>query len=149
MSHWKDIEIDMECSIEVLRRILIGIMPKWEDHIRVDPSGNLTAVSSYASTNKPVKGCSIVIPMGDETGVSGADIGFIQVSKSKWKIRYDYEPAEANDLWNMIQQEYATVHTKAEAAVKGLQVAESIAEGDDNIVRILVPADFDPGQLQF
>lgn len=147
MSHWKDIAIDMECSIEVLRRILINIMPRWEKYIQVDPSGNLTAKSHY-QPNEPVKGCSIVVPMCTETGVSGADIGFIQVTKGKWSMRYDYKPHEAQDLENMVKQEYATIHTRAEAQIKGLQIAEDTTEGDDNIVRILVPADFDPTQLE-
>lgn len=147
MSHWKDIEMDMECSIEVLRRILINIMPKWEKILQdpkyFNPSGTLTAVSYY-EPHSPVKGCSIVIPMGAETGVNGADIGFVQAGPGKWQMRYDYKPHEARDLENMIKQEYAIIHTRAEAQVKGLQIAEEVDEGNDHIVRILVPADFDP-----
>lgn len=147
MSHWKDIEIDLNCSIEVLRRILINIMPRWEEYIRVDPSGGLTAVSKY-EPNRPVNGCSIVIPMGDGTGVSGADIGFVQTSINKWKMRYDYKPREAQDIENLIKQEYATIHTIAEAQAKNLQIVSNEEDGNDNIVRILVPADFNPQELE-
>ena len=147
MSHWKDIAIDMECSIEVLRRILINIMPAWDKYIQLDPSGKLTAKSHY-QPNEPTTGCSIVIPMGNETGVVGTDIGFIQVGSGKWKMKYDYKPQTAQDLEYRIKQEYATIHTIEEAKVKGLQVAEETTEGDDNIIRILVPEDYEPNQFE-
>lgn len=149
MSHWKNIEIDIECSIEVLRRILINIMPKWESFLKnpscYDPNGGLTAKSSYQAA---VNGCSIVVPMGSETGVHGADIGFIQTSKNKWKMRYDYKPHAAADIENRIKQEYAVLHTQLEAQAKSLQIIEDEVDGNDHFIRILVPSDYVPGQFE-
>ena len=146
MSHWKNIAIDMECSIEVLRRILINIMPKWEEHIKVDESGNLVA-KSYYQPNQPVKGCSVVIPQGQHTGVSGADIGFFK-ERGKWKMSYDYKPYEAADLENRIKQEYAVIRTRAQAQAKGFEIAEDISEGNDYVIKMLVPLDYGEGQLE-
>ena len=74
MSHWQTGKLELKCSLNILRKALINLMPEWEAQMQVDENGGLSA--SYH--NGPVKQkYQIVIRQGK---VLYSDIG---VSKNK------------------------------------------------------------------
>ena len=43
MSHWQTGKLDLKCSLNILKKALINMMPDWEKHLLVDEKGNLEA----------------------------------------------------------------------------------------------------------
>ena len=112
MSSWRTGKISIECSIDIMQKILLGIAPEWESRIQVDPEGNLQANN---------KKCHILIPaaaydMGSNARTNNySDIGFVQKG-DKWEVVikdfYGFN-VEAE-----IKKEFAVQVIKAQAAKK-------------------------------
>ena len=41
MSHYLEGKLQLKCSIDLLKKALINIMPDWDKHIIVDPEGKI------------------------------------------------------------------------------------------------------------
>ena len=138
MSHWKTGKMKLQCSLVVLQRALINIMPGWEKHIKVDASGQLPIYSSYQGTSK--KTYSLVVPKGGDTGVTGSDLGFSQSPDGSWSITHDYLPRGLRDPEGQVLQQVATMKARAIAAMRGYIVTRDQQVGDEQVIDMLVPA---------
>jgi hypothetical protein len=122
MSSWMTGKIDLKCSIDVLQKILLGVMPKWKDRIKIDPEGELLVNN---------KKCHIVIKAkrdglnyGGIVGDNYSDIGFTKDKESRWSVtKMDfYFPLEES-----LKRELAIEKVKAQAR---LQKAKLVEEED-------------------
>ena len=138
MSHWHTGKISLKCSIGVLKRALINIVPKWEKYIKEDPSGKLVIKSGYSQPDQ--HGYHLSVPMSSETGVSGADLGFKLKEDGSWEITHDYLPPQLRSPEGQLTQEVASMRTRALAEIKGLEVVRDIKQGGNTVIEILVPA---------
>ena len=41
MSHWRSGKLQLKCSLSILRRALVNIVPEWEQHLVEDEQGLL------------------------------------------------------------------------------------------------------------
>jgi len=139
MSHWQTGKLKLNCSIAVLRRALINIIPKWEKYIKTDEASKLTIFNSYTHQNEG--GYSLTIPQGSETGISYGDVGFKKNAQGEWEIRYDAVPYELRgNLPGRVAQEVGAMKARAVATVRGFTVVQDEKKGNDHIIRIRVPA---------
>lgn len=60
MSHNSVGRMRLQCSLDELRRALTKIMPEWEGHIAVDPSGNLNLSGYFESQDE--RGFVLIVP---------------------------------------------------------------------------------------
>ena len=138
MSHWQTGKMKLKCSLAVLKRALINIMPEWEQHIKTDANGTLPIHSSYQGTSG--KKFHLVVPKGKDTGVSGSDLGFAQASDGSWAITHDYLPRGLRDPEGQVLQQVATMKARAIAAVRGYQITQDQQVGNDHVIEMIVPA---------
>lgn len=138
MSHWQTGKMKLNCSLAVLKRALINIMPQWDKHIKVDPSGNLD-LQGYGGTVK--KGFNLVVPKGSATGISYEDMGFKQESDDSWSVmRGTYLPRTIRDPEGQVLQQVATMKARAIAAVRGYQITKDQKIGDEQVIEMIIPA---------
>ena len=141
MSHWQKGKISLNCSIDILRKALINIMPEWEKHIKVDPSKQLTANSSYQG---PLSGYSLVIPQGENTGVRGADIGFKQEQDGTWSVSFDYVPYKwkGSNIAGTVALEVSKMRVREAANYYGLEITKEQLEKEEHVINVMVPVAF-------
>ena len=144
MSHWQSGKLSLKCSMEVLRRALMNIMPEWNENIQVDAAGNLTATDN-AFGEAARTGYSLVIKMQQK------DIGFKQAADGSWTADYDsyvLPRKMAGNLEGSITQEVSAMRAKAIASIKGFQVVTDSKVGGERVIEMLVPqSDAQTGML--
>jgi hypothetical protein len=140
MSHWQSGKLTLKCSMSVLKKALLNIMPEWEAHLREDPNGKLTIKSGY---NQPEQhGYHLAIPMNQSTGVSGADMGFKQNEDGSWSIKYDYLPTKLRHPQGQIVQEVAAMKVKLIASkTRGVRVTSDETIDGERVIELIVPED--------
>jgi hypothetical protein len=139
MSHWKTAQCKLNCSLAVLRRALINIIPKWEKYIKTSESANLEIINTY--TRETEKGYSLTIPQGGETGISYGDVGFKKNAKGEWEIRHDVVPYEiGNNFSGRLQQEVGAMKARAAIQMQGFTVKHEETKGGEKIIRFIRPA---------
>ena len=138
MSHWQKGKLKTKCAIGVMEKIILGIMPKWKEHIKVDPSGNLEIYNSY--TKQKEKGYNIVIPQG-VTGIRWGDLGLKQEKDGSWGITADPGglPHEVRNFEGRVGQEYGKLKLQAIAKAKGLRIVSERMEGGKLRVQLIAP----------
>jgi len=141
MSHWHKGKISLNCSLEVLRKALINIMPEWESHIKVDPSKQLSATSKYQES---LSGYSIVIRQGEDTGVYGADIGFKQEKDGSWSVSFDYLPEKwrGETIGGLVTLEVSKMRARAVVEYFGLEICRDEDKDNEHIIEVIVPLAF-------
>ena len=119
MSKWCKGVVQIKCSLDVLRKALIGIHPTWEKFLEVDASGNLP-MYRYRPTGKGDdvigNGYHLVVPGGRQGNIApngkpgipsrslNNDWGFKKVNDG-WEITYgDYGSGGAGELTGNLQQ---------------------------------------------
>jgi len=137
MSHWQKGKISLKCSLNILQRALLNIMPQWKEHLEVSKDGNLVLNSSYES---PKSGYSLAVRIGDETGVRGADIGFKKEKDGSWSFSYDYLPdGLPTDVDGAVILEMSKMRARMLAKYQNLEIVKDEAEGDEHVIQYLVP----------
>ena len=151
MSHWRAGKLKIKCSISVLQRALLKVMPKWREYIKVDESGKLPIFNSYTRETK--KGYHIVIPGGNNPmggkvpgvraapGLNYADVGFRREEDGSWSVEIDPMglPYEIKNLEGVIGREVAAMRSRAIARAKGFSIAKDELEGNKRKIRLIVP----------
>ena len=136
MSHWQACKLSLTCSMAVLKRALINIMPEWQSSIQEDANANLEAKNYYGHGTK--KGYKLVIP------VRSGDIGFKQNADGTWEADYDSMSIpgpmrRGGGIETALKGELAAMKAKAVAQVNGYQVISDNIQGNTRIIRTLVP----------
>jgi hypothetical protein len=136
MSHWQTGKMELKCSLNVLKRALINIMPEWEKHIKVDEGGQLDLKGMGGAQS----GFHLVIPHGTQTGINYEDVGFKLGAGGNWEtVRGPNLPRQIRDLEGQVLQQVATMKAKAIAISRGYQLLDVQQQGDDQVVEMLIP----------
>lgn len=138
MSHWQTGKLELKCSLNVLKKALINVMPEWEKHIQVDENGQLTAKFHGNPVSDKFE---MVIP-----GSSGApglynvysDIGVRRTSGGEWEIGGDYA---VSSLRKKLTGEVTRMKTLAIAQMRGYEVLRNENNEDEIITDIRVDVD--------
>lgn len=133
MSHWQAGKLALKCSMGVLRRALINIMPEWNANIQEDESGKLSADNQWQGKKS---GFNLIVKL------HASDIGFKQEADGSWSAAYDnyvLPRKMSGNLEGAVTQEVAAMRAKAIAQIKGFQVVTDSQIGQDRVVELLVP----------
>ncbi|MFA7219126.1 MAG: hypothetical protein WC119_01180 [Synergistaceae bacterium] len=135
MSHWQTGKLELKCSLNILKKALINVMPEWEKHIQVDENGQLSA---NFHGNPVSDKFEMVIP-----GNSGAyglysDVGIRRTSGGEWEIGGDYT---VNSLKKKLTGEVTRMKTLAIAQMRGYEVLRNENNEDEIITDIRVDVD--------
>ena len=135
MSHWQTGQLDLKCSLNILRKALINIMPKWADHIQVDEKGGLNA--SYHGNS--VKQTYQLIVKGNG-GVPGlySDIGLSRKPDGTWDIGGDYS---IGTLKQKLTGEVMRMRGIAIAKMRGYEIIRNENNEEEIITEIRVDVD--------
>ena len=145
MSHWQKGKLKVTCSIAVLKRALINIMPEWEQHIKVDEQGRIPI---YTYTGERMKGAGfhIMIPGKANPNYSVApniiynDVGLRQTKDGKWEIQVDRSGIRGiTNLEGAIGQEVAHMKARQAASLKKHQILKDEMEGADEVLVVRAP----------
>lgn len=157
MSHYVKGKLKIKCSIDIMRRAIIAVMPEWAKHIRTDPQGRIPiyGYSSSFSGNKreigPIRkilndkgeevpeGFHVMIP-GPTNGAgydaapgnTWADLGLKQNPDRSWEVVGDWGGMEKMSspeaLEKKISSEIAKMKALAWAKHYGAQARVSDSE---------------------
>ena len=150
MSAWVEGKLDLRCSIDVLKKAIINIMPEWEKHLMVDEKGEIpmyryNGQREYNGSGGD-KNVHIVIPGSGHPGVKTPpgrnahnDWGFKRNEDGKWEVTYaDYGLYEAKDLENKIKGEIALMKAKAIAKIKGFEIVGQNENEDEKYIDVKI-----------
>jgi hypothetical protein len=137
MSHWQTGKLQLKCSMAVLKRALLNIMPEWEAHIREDASGKLEADNRFGHGKK--SGFNLVVQL-----LPGSDLGFKQEADGSWTAMYDaYDlPRKVRGeggIEGEVLQEVSAMRARAIAQINGLQIVKDSSVGNERIIEMLAP----------
>ena len=137
MSHWRSGKLKLKCSLSVLQRALVNIVPQWKSHIQVDPSGNLTITDM---SGRPRPGHHLKISK-EAPGCRWCDLGFKQAADGSWAVTFDRAglPREIADADAVITAEVGRMRTRAIARARGFTVADEKREGSKTKIKLIVP----------
>lgn len=139
MSHWQTGKIGLSCSLAVLRRALLNIMPHWEDHIQSDPNGKIDLYDYLGNLSK--RDYQMMVPGRGHPGVEGApdivynDLGFKQNEDGSWEYIIDSAGMRDPNLIGSLKQEVARMRVLAIARKRGCPILKDEMQGDERAVR--------------
>jgi len=139
MSEWMSVKLKLKCSLAVLRRALLNIMPQWEKHLAISETGGLTV---YDMHGHPEGGFHIKIPKGTATGLNWCDLGFKLGADGVWTVLIDPGgvPRNLADIDKATLDEVGKMRARARAAMDGLSIVTDKAAGQGTyIIEMDVP----------
>ncbi|TRZ81205.1 hypothetical protein D4R86_02955 [bacterium] len=147
MSHWKSGKLDLKCSLAILRRALLKIMPQWEQFMQTSDEGGLSIHNYY--TDSGMKGYHLKIALKSPTGqkapgFSYADIGFKRESDGSWSTDIDESYIrldEVKTLQGAVKREVGAMKAQAQARAKGGKVVSVQTSGGRTKVVMDIPVD--------
>jgi len=144
MSHWQAGKLNMKCSIDVLRKALINIIPEWEKHIKVSEEGKHD-LYTYTGASDRNGGYHILVPGQGNPHHAQApkviynDIGFKQNPDKSWDILVDPSGLDIIDFEGTVIQEVATMRAKAIAEVKKYTIYSDVEKDGERVLIMRVP----------
>jgi hypothetical protein len=145
MSHWRSGKLQLKCSLSILKRALLSIVPEWESHVIEDSEG---ALDLYDYTGKK-KGDDyyLVIPgkgYPDRVSAPGFSYSGLGIRKQKdgtWMI--DVDPAglsrEASNVVGRVNAFVAAEKIKKKASQNGNRLVSDITEGGKRKILMTAP----------
>ena len=136
MSSWQSGKLDLKCSLNILRKALIHLMPNWEEQIKVDENGGLHA-QYHGGAVKP----TYHLLVSGNSGVPGlqhSDIGFMKKENGTWEIGGDYS---VRTLQSKITGEVMRMRALTIARMRGYDVVRNESSDDEIITEIKVDID--------
>lgn len=134
--------IDLKCSLAILRKALINVMPEWEEYIVTDPNGK---IPMYGYEGKPRnRECHLLIPGGKNPSHkmppgrrSDNDWGFHKSEDGSWvAIKAGFNLEKALALENTLKAEVARMKAVATAVMMGGRVLSERKEDGKIITTI-------------
>lgn len=145
MSHWRSGKLQLKCSLSILRRALIDIVPEWESHMVEDEEG-LLELYNYQG-HKKGNDYHLVIPgKGDPNreaapGFSYSGLGIRKQKDGSWMI--DVDPAGlSRNAYNVVGKVNAFVAAekiKKKAASHGNRLVSDSMEGGKRKILMTAP----------
>ena len=132
MSKWRSGNIKMQCSIEILRKILLDIMPEWENNIQSSETGGIPFQKGYGQDSQA--GCHVVISRGI------TQVGFRKDADDSWSYEGDTDglPMDAYPLEGKIKQSLAAIKIKRLIRESGKEISD-VKHGRKRKLKIVVP----------
>lgn len=147
MSHWVGGKIQLKCSLEVLKKALLRLMPEWQSHIQVDPEGRIP-IYTYQGVKAESGGYQIVVPgiknpnYAKAPGMKYSDLGIRKNSDGTWEVQVDRSGLEKyQNIENGLCAEVAMMKAQAIAKLRGHNILSSSA--DENIIVTKIEASSD------
>lgn len=151
MSKWVDGVLDLNCSIDVLKRALASLMPQWKDHIHVDPKGNLSMYRYSGAGSDPEQRrrkditVHVLIPGSGNPNFptppgrgSDNDWGF-RLENGKWQLKFaDFNKQSAFELANKVKGEVLRLRSLAIAQLKSYQVTSDTMKGNKRVIELAI-----------
>ncbi len=150
MSAWVEGKLELKCSLDILRKAIINIVPEWENHLIVDPEGNIPmyrynqerAYNGEGGNHK----VHILIPGSGHPNVptpplrqSHNDWGFKRTEDGKWEVIFaDFGLKEAKKLETQIKTEVALMKAKAIAKLRGFEIISQEENSEEKYIDIRV-----------
>ena len=136
MSHWQTGKLDLKCSLNILKKALINIMPEWEKHLLIDEMGGLEASYHHG----PVKEKYQIVVPGSKGGIPNlySDIGVVQESDGSWSLGGDYS---VTSLKTKLTSEVMRMKAIAIAKLRGYEIVRNEDDGDEIVTDIRVDSD--------
>jgi len=133
MSHWQTGKLDLICSLNILRKALINLMPEWEEHIQIDENGGLSA----SFHEKPVKEKYQIVVPGSNREIPKLynDIAMTRTKDGSWTLGGDYS---INTLKKKLTGEVMRMRAIAIAQIRGYDVVRNENNETENITEIRV-----------
>jgi hypothetical protein len=149
MSAWVEGKIDLKCSLDVLKKAIINIMPEWEKYILTDPNGNLPMYRYDGQRDYNGKGgdnhAHLLIPGGGNpnaypsTRTSDNDWGFKKSEDGKWEVIFaDYGLDRAKKLEMEIKSEIALMKAKAISKIRGFNIISENQNENEKYIDIKI-----------
>ena len=133
MSHWQSGKMGLKCSLTILQRALIKIMPQWQKHIKVDPNGGLRLSGMEGSQS----GYSLVIPHDSAPGIRYEDIGFKRAADGSWETtRGKYIPSEVKNFEEKVAARVTEMRAKQNAINMGFRPSGQVEDGGKIRIRM-------------
>jgi len=136
MSHWQTGKLDLKCSLNILRKALVNLMPEWEEFIQVDEKGGLNA--SYHGG--PVKQTYQLVVSKGSKNVPGlySDLGLAKNKNGTWEIGGDYS---INTLKQKLTGEVMRMRAIAIAQMRGYEIIRNENNEEEIVTDIRVDMD--------
>lgn len=146
MSKWVEGNLEMNCSIEVLKKAICNIMPNWEEHIIASE----TPKTMYRYNGMPIESeqgggyreANVIIPGGNRgphNRSSDNDWGFLMMGDGKWKsIFADFNLQGAKELESKIKAEIAKIKTLHLAKVNQYEITYHESNDEEEIIELKV-----------
>jgi len=136
--------IQLKCTLEVLRRALINVMPEWAEHIKVDPNGQIP-LYGYLGDDRGVR-CHLLIPGAGNPNYpmppgrhAHNDWGLTQTEDGRWKmIKAEFGLDQALALEGNIKAEVAHMKAIAVAKKNGDEIVSHTNNEEENVTIIKV-----------
>ena len=140
MSHWKSAKLDLKCSLAVLKRALINIMPEWEQYMKTSENSDITIHNSYTKEDRGGYSLSVAEAA---PGVNYADIGFKRDKDGSWATDIDEAylrlPSGTNTLAGALKRELGIMKAKAQAAKMRAKMVSEQQVGNTKRLIIDIP----------
>jgi len=145
MSHWKSGKLGLKCSLAVLKRALLNIMPQWEQYMQTSDEGGLNIHNYY--TDKGMSGYHLKIALkgadgSRAPGFSYADIGFKRESDGSWTTDIDETYIRLDEIKTLqggVKREVAAMKAQAQARAKGGRIVRVQTYGGRTKVVMDIP----------
>lgn len=154
MSHYLEGKLQLKCSIDVLRRALINIMPTWESHIRVDPQGKIK-IYGFGGGKIDNKEFHIMVPGPNNPDIKGApdnrygDLGMRMEEDGTWTIMADHAGmTNIKNLQDQLKFEIVRMRGLAYAKKFGCNILRDVDNEDEKYTDLEVDADVARNLLQ-
>lgn len=141
MSHWRSGKLDLKCSLAVLKRALLNIMPEWERYMQISEEGSLSIYNNY--TDKTRSGYNLKVSV-DAPNISYADIGFKRNADGTWSTDIDEQylrVPEIQTLQGAVKREVSAMKAQAQAKMLNGRVVRVQTSGGRTRVRVQVPVE--------
>ena len=149
MSKWCSGKLELRCSIDVLRRALIGVRPQWESSIAIDENGRIPMYRyrgqrAYEGTTP--QNVHVLIPGGGNPNYAGPpdrqsnnDWGFRKIGSDQWEVTYgDFGSQNAIALQNEIKGKVLMMKAQAMAKIRGTQIANHTEDEDEEVMDLVI-----------
>ena len=148
MSHWQEGKAELDCTLEVLRRALLNIMPHWEEYLETDPNGGIDLYTYTGQLSQ--RGYHLMVPGSGRPNTKGApdisynDFGLKQNEKGSWTFQIDPAGMSDPNLIGTLTQEVASMRVKAIEMARNAQAISDEMEGTDRVItfREEIPEEF-------
>lgn len=135
MSHWQTGKLDLKCSLNILRKALINLMPKWEEHIQIDENGTLG--TKYDGSIDSKQKYQLVVPANSENGLY-TDVGLRMNENGTWDIGGGYD---IGTLEQKLVGEVMRMRAIAIAQMRGYDIIRNENNEDEIVTDIRVDMD--------